>query len=143
MPALLTGTKDLGPVQAQPLRRGPQGHVARLLGRLSPRRLPRRALSPASELAASLGTETYTAETVFGKLCPDWAKRLGLSTEVVVSVGAFDAHIGAVGGDVAPGTLLKIMGTSTCDIMIGRGPRAPRSSWRASAARSTARSSRA
>ena len=97
-----------------------------------------------SALAATLGNETYTAETVFGKLCAEWARRLGLSTEVVVAVGAFDAHIGAVGGDVAPGTLLKIMGTSTCDIMIGaRSPTgAARSSCAGSAARSTAPSSR-
>jgi L-ribulokinase len=122
MPALLTGTKDLGSYKRS---RCAAGHKAMwhaswggypsgaFLDRLNPR---------LSELAASLGTETYTAETVFGKLCPDWAKRLGLSTEVVVSVGAFDAHIGAVGGDVAPGTLLKIMGTSTCDVMIGPSP---------------------
>jgi L-ribulokinase len=82
---------------------------AAFLDKLSPR---------LSELAASLGTETYTAETVFGKLSSEWAAKLGLTTDVAVSVGAFDAHIGAVGGDGAPGTLLKIMGTSTCDIMI-------------------------
>jgi L-ribulokinase len=124
MPALLTGAKDL---KAYRRSRCAAGHKAMwhaswggyppaaFLDRLSPR---------LSELAASLGTETYTAETVFGKLCPEWAKRLGLSTDVVVSVGAFDAHIGAVGGDVAPGTLLKIMGTSTCDVMIGPLPKA-------------------
>jgi L-ribulokinase len=122
MPALLTGTTDL---KAYKRSRCAAGHKAMwhaswggyppaaFLDKLSPR---------LSELAASLGTETYTAETPFGKLCPEWAKRLGLSTDVVVSVGAFDAHIGAVGGDVAPGTLLKIMGTSTCDIMIGERP---------------------
>ena len=140
MPALLTGTKDLA--KSYKRSRCAAGHKAMwhaswggyppaaFLDKLNPR---------LSELAASLGTETYTAETVFGKLCPEWAKRLGLSTDVVVSVGAFDAHIGAVGGDVAPGTLLKIMGTSTCDIMIGPKPAEPKSSSPASAARSTAR----
>jgi L-ribulokinase len=73
-------------------------------------------------IADSLGKDTWTAETVFGRLGPEWAGRLGLGTGVLVSVGAFDAHIGAVGGDVAPGTLLKIMGTSTCDVMVGPRP---------------------
>jgi L-ribulokinase len=122
MPALLTGVKDLSSYKRS---RCAAGHKAMwhpswggyppaaFLDKLGPR---------LAELAASLGTETYTAETPFGKLSPEWSKRLGLSNEVVVSVGAFDAHIGAVGGDVAPGTLLKIMGTSTCDIMIGPKP---------------------
>ena len=122
MPALLTGAGDLASIKRSRCAAGHKAmwHAswggyppAAFLDKLDPR---------LSELAASLGTETYTAETVFGKLCPEWAKRLGLSTEVAVSVGAFDAHIGAVGGDVAPGTLLKIMGTSTCDIMIGAKP---------------------
>lgn len=79
-----------------------------------------------TELAASLGTETYTAEEAVGRLCPEWAGRLGLSTDVVVGAGAFDCHIGSVGGDIEPGTLVKIMGTSTCDIMIGPKPAAGR-----------------
>lgn len=125
MPALLTGTKSLAGIKRSRCAAGHKAmwHAswggyppAAFLDKLSPR---------LSELAASLGTATFNTESVFGKLCPEWAKRLGLSTEVVVSVGAFDAHIGAVGGDVAPGTLLKIMGTSTCDIMIGPKPSGP------------------
>jgi L-ribulokinase len=124
MPALLTGTKDASKIKRS---RCAMGHKAMwhaswggyppaaFLDRLDPR---------LSEFAATLGVETYTAEESFGNLCPEWAKRLGLSTGVVVSVGAYDAHIGAVGGDVAPGTLLKIMGTSTCDVMIGPRPAA-------------------
>jgi L-ribulokinase len=76
-----------------------------------------------AELASSLGSETWTAAERFGGLCPEWASRLGLPEGIPVGVGAFDAHVGAIGGDLGPGTLLKIMGTSTCDIMVG--PRQP------------------
>lgn len=65
-----------------------------------------------------LFSETYTSDEVVGTLSPEWAKRLGLTTDVKVGVGAFDAHMGAVGGEVTPRTLVRIMGTSTCDIMV-------------------------
>ncbi len=74
-------------------------------------------------LRDSLGTETWTTDTVAGKLTAAWAEKLSLSPETIVCVGAYDAHIGAVGGDAAPGVLVKSIGTSTCDVIIG--PRAP------------------
>ena len=52
-----------------------------------------------------------------GQLSLAWAKRLGLTAGIPVAVGAFDAHLGAVGSGIAPGALVKIIGTSTCDIM--------------------------
>jgi L-ribulokinase len=53
-----------------------------------------------------------------GGLTADWAKRTGLPAGILVAVGAFDAHLGGVGCGIAPGTLVKIIGTSTCDIAI-------------------------
>lgn len=53
-----------------------------------------------------------------GGLTKEWAKRTGLSAGIPVAVGAFDAHLGAIGSGVAPGALVKIIGTSTCDIAI-------------------------
>jgi L-ribulokinase len=122
MPALLTGAKELAKYRRSRCAAGHKAMWHASWGGYPPASFLDKLHPRLSELAASLGAETYTAETVFGKLCPEWAKRFGLSTDVLVSVGAFDAHIGAVGGDVAPGTLLKIMGTSTCDIMIGPKP---------------------
>ncbi len=69
-------------------------------------------------LVDRLPSETYTADQPAGKLCPEWAERLGLSTDVVVGIGAFDAHMGAVGGQIIPFHLSKVMGTSTCDMMV-------------------------
>lgn len=65
-----------------------------------------------------LFTQTYTADKAAGHLSPAWAERLGLSTEVLVGTGAFDAHMGAAGGQIEPYHLSKVMGTSTCDMLV-------------------------
>ena len=62
--------------------------------------------------------KTYTSDIAAGNLSPEWANKLGLSTDVVIGVGAFDAHMGAVGGEIEPYHLSKVMGTSTCDMLV-------------------------
>lgn len=69
-------------------------------------------------LRERLYTEAHTTDTRAGGLCAEWAARLGLKQGTAVCVGAFDAHTGAVGAGVKEGTLVKILGTSTCDLMI-------------------------
>lgn len=77
------------------------------------------ALDPVLDgLRERLYHATYTSDTPAGHLSAEWAERLGLSTEVVVGVGAFDAHMGAVGGQIEPYHLSKVMGTSTCDMLV-------------------------
>jgi L-ribulokinase len=69
-------------------------------------------------LRGRLYRETHTCDALVGTLSPEWADRLGLPEDVAVGVGAFDAHIGAIGGEIRPYYLTKIMGTSTCDVMV-------------------------
>lgn len=77
------------------------------------------ALDPLlSGLRDRLYKETFTCDVSAGKLTAEWAAKLGLSTDVVVGVGAFDAHLGAVGAEIEPYYLSKVMGTSTCDMLI-------------------------
>ena len=70
------------------------------------------------ELRERLYEKTYTADVVAGKLTKQWAQKLGLARRIPVAVSAFDAHLGAVGAGVAPGKLVKIVGTSTCDVTV-------------------------
>lgn len=65
-----------------------------------------------------LFSSTETSATAAGNLSKAWADKLGLSTNVVIGIGAFDCHMGAVGGQIEPYHLSKVMGTSTCDIMV-------------------------
>ena len=65
-----------------------------------------------------LPKRVLAVDSAVGPLTADWAKRTGLSAGIPVTVGAFDAHTGAIGAGVKPGTLVKIIGTSTCDISV-------------------------
>jgi L-ribulokinase len=62
--------------------------------------------------------DTHTSDVPVGTLTDEWAEKLGLSKDVIVGTGAFDAHMGAVGGCIQPYSLIKVMGTSTCDMLI-------------------------
>ena len=71
-----------------------------------------------ANLRDRLYNETYTSDQIAGNLSPEWAKKLGLTTDTVIAVGTFDAHAGAVGAKIEEHTLVRVMGTSTCDIMV-------------------------
>lgn len=77
------------------------------------------ALDPKlAELRGRLYEKAEPSDVKAGELTAEWAEKLGLKPGVAVAVGAFDAHMGAVGSGVKPGTLVKILGTSTCDITV-------------------------
>ncbi len=82
---------------------------ARFLAKLDPK---------LGELRARLRPQAYSVDKSVGGLTEAWAKRTGLSAGIPVAVGAFDAHLGGVGSGIAPGALVKIIGTSTCDMMV-------------------------
>jgi L-ribulokinase len=70
------------------------------------------------KLRARLTPRVHSIDRAVGRLTAAWARKTGLRAGIPVAVGAFDAHLGGVGSGVAPGTLVKIIGTSTCDIAI-------------------------
>jgi L-ribulokinase len=82
---------------------------AEFLGRLDPR---------LSALRARLYDEAVASDQLAGRLTHEWAHKTGLREGTAVAVGAFDAHFGAVGSGVKPGTIVKIIGTSTCDCLV-------------------------
>ncbi|MDR3709191.1 MAG: ribulokinase [Capsulimonadaceae bacterium] len=66
----------------------------------------------------TLPNEAFHIGDPAGALSQEWAKLTGLTAGIPVSIGAFDAHLGAVGSGITPGALVKIIGTSTCDLMV-------------------------
>ena len=70
------------------------------------------------QLWETLSEKTYAIDQKAGDLTKDWADKLGLKAGVPVAMGAFDAHLGAVGSGIAPGKPVKIIGTSSCDMHV-------------------------
>jgi L-ribulokinase len=118
IPALLTGNDDVHTVKRS---RCAAGHKAMWHEEFSG--LPSEdflvKLDPILKgIRDRLYRKTETCDMAAGTLSKEWAERLGLSESVAVGVGAFDAHLGAVGGEIKPYYLSKVMGTSTCDMLI-------------------------
>ena len=71
-----------------------------------------------ADLRGRLYERAHAADRPAGRLCAAWAQALGLPEGIPVAMGGFDAHYGAVGAGVTTGTLVKIIGTSTCDCAV-------------------------
>jgi L-ribulokinase len=118
MPAVLTGTQ--APDKLKRCRCA-AGHKAmfnndwggypeeKFLSKLDPK---------LGKLRKTLSNKTYAVDQAAGNLTNEWAAKLNLPAGIPVAMGAFDAHLGAVGSGIAPGTLVKIIGTSTCDMLV-------------------------
>lgn len=65
-----------------------------------------------------LFADTATSDEAMGTISQEWAAKLGIPADVVIGVGAFDAHMGAVGALIEPYSLCKVVGTSTCDMLV-------------------------
>lgn len=118
IPGVLTGTSDPRILKRSRCAAGHKAMWHEDWNGLPPEEFLTRFDPLLSGLRERLFTDTWTSDKKAGDLTPEWAEKLGLPAGIAVAVGAFDAHMGAVGGGVSPNTLLKIMGTSTCDVMV-------------------------
>ena len=117
IPAVLTGTTDLARFKRSRCAAGHKALWHADFGGYPADEFLAKLNDKLPALKASLGIHTFTSDQPFGTLSEEWAAKLGLPRDTVVAVGAFDAHMGAVGGGIGPNRLVKVMGTSTCDIV--------------------------
>ncbi|MHC4302170.1 MAG: ribulokinase [Planctomycetota bacterium] len=123
IPGVLTGTQRPDVVKRSRCAAGHKAMFSNDWGGLPAKSFLSKLDPKLGELRHRLYDETYTVETQAGKLTEEWAKKLGLPAGIPVAVGAFDAHLGAVGSGIAPGKLVKIIGTSTCDMLVSEASR--------------------
>ena len=118
IPAMLTGTEDPEKLTIGVCAAGHKGMYneawggypdAKFLGKLDPKM---------AELRPRLKGGARSIDAPAGRLTAEWARKTGLPEGIPVATGAIDAHLGAVGSGIGPGTMVKIIGTSTCDMMV-------------------------
>ncbi|HZI25395.1 MAG TPA: ribulokinase, partial [Chryseolinea sp.] len=118
IPFLLTGGSDATQLKRGVCSAGHKALWAAEFGGLPPDNFFA-SLDPLLKgFTSRLFQDTYTSDKAAGHLSKEWSNRLGLSEDVIVGIGAFDCHMGAVGGQIEPYHLSKVMGTSTCDMMV-------------------------
>jgi len=118
MPAYVTGTLDPLTLRRGICAAGHKAMYADAWGGLPSKTFLKRLDPALADLRDRLYAKAVPADQVAGRLTPEIAGRVGLHAGIPVAVGAFDAHLGAVGAGIKPGTLSKIIGTSTCDMMV-------------------------
>lgn len=118
MPFLLTGGEDALQIKRNVCAAGHKGLWAAELGGYPSNDFFTQIDPLLDGFVEKMGTRLYTVNEAAGNLSGFWAEKLGLSTHVLVGVGALDAHVGAIGGQIQEGAMLKVMGTSTCDMMV-------------------------
>lgn len=118
IPAVLTGTEDSLKMKRSRCAAGHKAMWHEEWGGLPSEEFLVKLDPLLQGLRTRLYEKTYTSDQAAGHLTPAWAGRLGLTAGIPVAVGAIDAHVGAIGGGIREKSMMKIMGTSTCDIIV-------------------------
>ncbi len=118
VPAVLTGTTDPKQIKRCRCAAGHKAMFSDSWGGYPAKEFLSKLDPKLGELRRTLSDETLPIDKAAGGLTNEWAGKLGLPKGIPVAMGAFDAHLGAVGSGIAPGKLVKIIGTSTCDMVI-------------------------
>lgn len=118
IPALLTGVNKAENIKRSRCAAGHKAMWSEDFGGLPSEEFLNILDPQIAKLRKNMFKKTYTSEEKAGIISKEWAKKLGIPEDVVIGVGAFDAHMGAVGGQIKPYSFVKVMGTSTCDILI-------------------------
>ena len=118
IPALLTGNTDPGALKRGVCSAGHKAMYNAGWGGLPDKEFLTKLDPALADLRDRLFDVAVPANQLAGGLTEKWASKLGLKPGTAVAVGAFDAHMGAVGAGIKEGTLVKILGTSTCDCMV-------------------------
>jgi L-ribulokinase len=118
IPAFITGNTDPDTMARGICGAGHKAMYHKDWGGLPKKAFLKRLDPKLAEIRDHFAAKTNTAAELAGTLTAEVGKKVGLPSGIPVAVGALDAHMGAVGAGIKPGTLVKIMGTSTCDMMV-------------------------
>jgi len=118
VPAVLAGVDDPRKIVRCICAAGHKAMYSDAWGGLPPKSFLTRLDPKLADLRDRLYDHAYAPGRPAGTLSAEWAKTLGLREGLAIAMGGFDAHYGAVGSGVRTGTLVKIIGTSTCDCAI-------------------------
>jgi L-ribulokinase len=118
LPGTLAGIKDPKELKRSVCAAGHKAMYADEWGGLPDKEFLHELDPALADLRDRLYVTALESDQVAGHVCEEWAQRTGLVEGTVIAVGAFDAHMGAVGAGIKEGALVKIVGTSTCDLMI-------------------------
>lgn len=118
IPFVLTGGTDASQIKRSVCSAGHKALWAEEFGGLPPDDFFASLHPLLKGFTERLFKQTYTSDKAAGIISAEWAAKLGLPEKVIIGIGAFDCHMGAVGGQIEPYHLSRIVGTSTCDIMV-------------------------
>ncbi|MCH2206686.1 MAG: ribulokinase [Lentisphaerales bacterium] len=118
LPAVLTGASDPTAIGRSICAAGHKAMYADSWGGLPDKEFLTELDPALADLRDRLYDKANASDQSAGSVNAEWATELGLAEGTQLAIGAFDAHMGAVGASIKDGSLIKIMGTSTCDLLI-------------------------
>jgi L-ribulokinase len=118
VPSLLAGVDDPRKIQRGICAAGHKALYSEDWGGLPDKKFLALLDTQLARLRDRLYETAHDTKTPAGTLCPAWATRLGLPAGLPIAIGEMDVHYGAIGSGIAEGTLVKVIGTSTCDCAV-------------------------